>query len=195
MASIIATLTALPGHENALEEILRVLVQGTGTEPGAITYDLLCPEDAPSSRVVYEHYRDADSRLSHLGSPHLAKALQDAKPHLACEAEVRLLNPVAGIRHQWITVEGRSAELVQLPLGPATLVYLRTGKGILACGAIDPAALEPLGIAVARVRPGQSPSIRNLDDLLSGTVREANARAAALGIQVGMSGRSALSLL
>ena len=92
-------------------------------------------------------------------------------------------------------VEGRSAEVVVMPIGPVSLVYARTERGMLACGAIDPAALEKFGSAVARVKPTSGSSIGSLDDLFAGEVREANASAQALGIQPGMSGRAAFAKL
>ena len=116
-------------------------------------------------------------------------------PLLAGEPTLQHLVTQACIRHEQATVEGRSAEVVVMPIGPVSLVYARTERGILACGAIDPAALEKFGVAAARVRPTTGGSIGGLADLLAGEVREANAAAQALGIQPGMPGRAALALL
>ncbi len=195
MKNIIATLRARPGQGAALETILRAQVQLTAREPGAMVYDLLRADDQPDTLIVYERYRDAAAKAGHLATPYLAETLQQAGPLLAEPPVLVHLATAACIRHEQTLVEGRAAEVVVLPLGPVSLVYARTAKGILACGAIDPAALERFGIAAARVRPTTGGSIGSLDDLLDGEVREANAPAQALGICAGMTGRAAWAKL
>jgi quinol monooxygenase YgiN/uncharacterized protein YunC (DUF1805 family) len=195
MKNIIATLRAKPGHGAALETLLREQVRLTAVEPGAMVYDLLRDDAQPDTLVVYERYRDAAAKAEHLATPYLAATLKCAEPLLAGAPTLQHLSTLAGIRHEQTTVDGRAVEVVVLPLGPVNLVYARTTRGLLACGAIDPAALERFGIPVARVRPTTGSSIGDLDDLLTGEVREANAAAQALGITPGMSGRAALAKL
>lgn len=93
-----------------------------------------------------------------------------------------------------VSIDGREVEAVVLPIGSVNLVYARTAKGLVTCGAIDPMALDKFGIAAARVRPSGA-SVANLDDLLAGVVREANLTAQKLGVVVGMTGRDALAKL
>jgi|GEM_PF-720885 len=196
MTTLLSTLTAKPGQGATLEKILREMVQHTAREPGAVCYDLLRPEDGRADTlVVYERYRDADAKATHLSSTYLRDALERAAPILAAPPKLENLTPLACIRHEWTTVEGRAAEVLVLPIGPVSLVYARTERGLLACGAIDPAALERFGIPAARVRPTTGNSIGSLDDLLAGEVREANAPAQALGIVAGMRGRDAFARL
>ncbi len=195
MATLLSTLTAKPGQGAALEQLLREMVRLTAGEPGAFCYDLLRTEDRPDTLLVYERYRDEAAKVSHLGSSYLAAMLERAAPILAAPPKLENLTPLACIRHEWKMVEGRSAEVVVMPIGPVSLVYARTERGMLACGAIDPAALEKFGLAVARVKPMSGSSIGSLDDLLAGEVREANAAAQALGIQPGMSGSAAFAKL
>ena len=195
MATLLSTLTAKPGQGAALEQLLREMVRLTAGEPGAFCYDLLRPEDRPDTLLVYERDRDEAAKVSHLGSSYLAAMLERAAPILAAPPKLENLTPLACIRHEWKMVEGRSAEVVVMPIGPVSLVYARTERGMLACGAIDPAALEKFGLAVARVKPMSGSSIGSLDDLLAGEVREANKPAQALGIQPGMSGRAAFAKL
>lgn len=195
MKNIIATLRARPGQGAALETILRAQVQLTAREPGAMVYDLLRPEDQPDTLVVYERYRDAAAKTEHLASASLAETLKQGGPLLAEPPVLQHFTTASCIRHEQTMVEGRAAEVVVLPLGPVSLVYARTGKGVLACGAIDPAALERFGIAAARVRPTTGSSIGSLADLLAGEVREANAPAQALGICAGMTGQAAWARL
>lgn len=194
MSSIIATLTARPGAEKKLEEILRALVAATAQEPGAVVYDILRPDDRPNAFVAVERYRDAAARTSHLQSRHLTQALECAKDLLAREPELTMLTPMATIRHQVREFEGRQVLVDVLPLGRVNLVYAQTQKGLLACGAIDPGALEKFGIAAARVKPAGE-SVATFEDLLAGTVREANEAARLRGIAVGMTGREALTRL
>ncbi len=195
MKNIIATFHAKPGQGAALETILREQVRLTAREPGAIVYDLLRDEAQPETYAVVERYRDAAAKAEHLATPYLAETLRRAMPLLVGEPTLQHLETQACIRHEQATVEGRSAEVVVLPIGPVNLVYARTERGLLACGAIDPAALEKFGLAAARVRPTTGSSIGSLDDLLAGEVREANSAAQALGIQPGMTGRAALAKL
>ena len=98
--------------------------------------------------------------------------------------------------HTHISTPGITAECYAVPAGPVTIVFAVADKGVLACGAIDPAALQTFGLATARVCPPEGKtSVASTKDLLDGTVKEVNAAAEALGIRVGMSGAEALSLL
>ena len=99
------------------------------------------------------------------------------------------------IKNETRMLDGREIRVVVAPIGVVSLVYAMTGRGILTCGAIDPVALEKFGIAAARVRPVSSPSIARFEDLVGGTVREANGPAKALGVVEGMSGAEALARL
>ena len=195
MTTLLSTLIAKPGQGSALEQLLREMVRLTAGESGAVCYELLRPEDRPDTLLVYERYRDEAAKVTHLGSSYLAAMLERAAPILAAPPTLENLTPLACIRHEWKEVEGRTAEVVVMPIGPVSLVYARTERGILACGAIDPAALAKFGLAVARVKPTTGSSIGSLDDLLAGEVREANPAAQALGIQPGMTGRAALAKL
>ncbi|HOP66106.1 MAG TPA: YunC family protein [Methanoregulaceae archaeon] len=82
-----------------------------------------------------------------------------------------------------------------IPLGPVNLVCIVTSKGLVGCGAFDVAALATFDYPAARVRPTRSASIETIDDLLDGTIREANKNAEDLGVKTGMSGKEALDLL
>ncbi len=82
-----------------------------------------------------------------------------------------------------------------IPLGPANLVVVVTKRGLVGCGAFDVEALEKFDYPAARVKPTRGSSIANVEDLLSGEIKDANAAAAKLGVEVGMSGKEALDLL
>lgn len=196
MQSILAKLQAKEGSEDALEKILRTLAAATSAEPGAVVYEILRDSAHRQTFVVYERYADTQAKESHLASAHLAAALGAAKPLLAAPPEIKSLDFAFGARSSHERIDGRIFEIRVLPLGPASLVYARGEKGLLACGAIDPQALERLGIPAARVKPPEGKSsIACLDDLLAGVVRDANPLALALGIEAGMPGRQALGRL
>ncbi|MDN7025363.1 DUF1805 domain-containing protein [Methanoculleus sp. FWC-SCC1] len=82
-----------------------------------------------------------------------------------------------------------------IPLGAVNLVTVVAARGMVGCGAFDVAALDAFGYPAARVRPSRGTSIATVDDLLDGTIREANAAAGKLGVREGMSGKEALDLL
>ncbi|MFT3784418.1 MAG: DUF1805 domain-containing protein [Nibricoccus sp.] len=193
MQTLIVTFVAKPGCEQALEAAIVTLQKQTALEAGAVFYEL--HRGAPGSRTfhLYERYRTNAAMQVHLGSSYLRDALPQigpllAEPHTMIEADY-----ISGLFPRQIEVNGKTATLHITPLGPAALVFLQTARGILACGAIDPAALQRFGLPTARVKPTRGPSIANLDDLLAGEVREANEAAIALGVKVGMSGTAALA--
>lgn len=94
-----------------------------------------------------------------------------------------------------VAYKGGEAEGYVIPLGPANLVVVVTKKGLVGCGAFDVAALEKFDYPAARVKPTRGSSIANVDDLLSGEIKDVNAAASKLGIRIGMKGREALELM
>jgi uncharacterized protein YunC (DUF1805 family) len=82
-----------------------------------------------------------------------------------------------------------------VPLGPVSLVWVIAPNGMVGCGAFDVQALEKFGYPAARVQAGAGSSIKTLEDLLSGIIREANPSAERHGVLTGMSGKEALDLL
>ncbi|ONH28031.1 putative quinol monooxygenase [Pseudofrankia asymbiotica] len=85
--AIVATLTVLPGTEDEAADILRQLVAGAGTEPGALAYTVVRLAAESRQFLVYEQYVDEPARLAHRETeafrawqPKLA-ALLDGRPH------------------------------------------------------------------------------------------------------------------
>lgn len=195
MNSLLVTFVAKAGCEQQLENEILELQRSTAHEPGAISYEL--HRGAPGTRTffLYERYADAAAMKTHLESPYLHAAGPKfaellAQPYTTAEAEY-----ISGLTPRIIEIDGKKAALHLIPLGPANLVFIQTARGILACGAIDPSALQKFGLPTVRVKPTRGPSIANLDDLLAGEVREANEAAATLGVKPGMSGQQALACL
>ena len=87
------------------------------------------------------------------------------------------------------------AEGFVIPLGPANLVAVKTNVGMVGCGAFDVAALDSFSYPAVKVRPAMGPSIVDVQDILTGIVKEANRSAMGRGIRTGMTGRQALELL
>lgn len=195
MQTLIVTFVAKPGCEFDLEAAITALQRETAMEPGAVSYELHRGAQGSRTYYLYERYCDTAAMKAHLESDHLRAALPQlsailVQPHVMIEADF-----VSGISQRRVEIAGKEATLHVIPLGPASLVFLQTARGILACGAIDPAALQRLGLPTARVIPTRGKSIANLDDLLASEVCEANQGSAELGITVGMSGAAALERL
>ena len=96
---------------------------------------------------------------------------------------------------QKIELSKKQADGYVIPIGPLNLVFVVTSKGMLGCGAFDVAALNNFGYPAAKARSKSGKPIATIEDLLEGTIKEANAEASKLGISIGMSTNEALELL
>jgi uncharacterized protein YunC (DUF1805 family) len=92
-------------------------------------------------------------------------------------------------------LNGKKIEGHVIPIGPVNLVFARTEKGLVGCGAIDVIALEKFQIAAAKVRPVGSSSVSSVNDLLAGEIVAVNQYAQVSGITIGMSGKDAITRL
>lgn len=97
--------------------------------------------------------------------------------------------------HSKIELNNKQADGYVIPIGPLNLVFVVTGKGMVGCGAFDVVALNSFGYPAAKARSKTGAPISTIEDLLEGTVKEANAGASKLGISVGMSINEALERL
>ena len=97
--------------------------------------------------------------------------------------------------HEKVTLSHKQADGYTIPLGPFNLVAVATDKGMVSCGAFDVMAMDKYNYPAARVRSATGGPIVTTDDLLTGIVKDANATAAKLGIDPGMSGKEALEKL
>jgi len=91
-----------------------------------------------------------------------------------------------------IVLNGKEIFGYIIPIGEVNLVFARTMRGIVGCGAIDVIALEKFGIPAVKVRPVDGDSIRNIDDLLEGEVTIVNAFARDAGVFQKMNGEEAI---
>jgi quinol monooxygenase YgiN len=94
MLTIVATIIAKPGMENALREALLKLVPLSQLEEGCINYDLHEIIDNPGSFVLYENWRDQAALDLHFSLPY-SQEFAVQTPHL-------LAKPLEMIRAQKI---------------------------------------------------------------------------------------------
>lgn len=89
--TVIARLTAKPGAEKRLEDLLKSLVEPTRREPGCINYDL--HRDLAESGIFYfyENWRSEEDLKLHFQTPHFARLQQIAPEVLAEPVELRKL--------------------------------------------------------------------------------------------------------
>jgi quinol monooxygenase YgiN len=69
--TVVAELTAKPGREEELRNLLTAIVGPVRQEEGCIQYDLHVSTKDPASFVFYENWKDADALKSHASSAHM----------------------------------------------------------------------------------------------------------------------------
>ncbi len=74
--TILARITAKPGHEALVETELKKLIDITRTEDGCLQYDLHQDNDAPGHFVFYETWESRDLWQKHMGAPHLEQYME-----------------------------------------------------------------------------------------------------------------------
>jgi quinol monooxygenase YgiN len=90
---IVAILTALPGQEAALRELLDSMLEPSRGEPGNHRYDLWADPATPGRFVLDELYADADAVASHRATPHFQTYL--SRIEALAERQAFVLDPVA----------------------------------------------------------------------------------------------------
>ena len=85
--TIIATLYARPGQEDALAQRMRTMIAETHKEAGCILYELQRSNDDPREFIVVEFWADAEAVALHNASAHMAA--------LAAELPALIERPVA----------------------------------------------------------------------------------------------------
>ena len=71
LLTVIASMRARPGKEQALEDALRALVEPTSKEAGYVNYDLHRGVEDPAVFFFYENWESAEHLDAHLQTPHL----------------------------------------------------------------------------------------------------------------------------
>ena len=91
---VVATITARPGSESVVHDVLRALVPPTREEEGCESYVLSRSLADPTVFVTVEQWRAHSDLDAHLQTPHLQKALADAGEHLAVEPAIHPLEEI-----------------------------------------------------------------------------------------------------
>lgn len=93
--TVIATMRARPGKEDALQQHLLRLVPQTRAEGGCIDYDLHRLQDDPSVFVMYENWRDRAELDKHLQMPYMREFAAALPELLRSPLELQLLDTVS----------------------------------------------------------------------------------------------------
>ena len=95
---VVATWTARPGSEAAVEEALRKMIEPSRAEEGCLEYRIQRNLDATNVFLLYEEYRSPEDYERHLESVHFARnAENDAIPLLESRQRA-FIRPLAARR-------------------------------------------------------------------------------------------------
>ncbi|SAK95541.1 antibiotic biosynthesis monooxygenase [Caballeronia catudaia] len=89
MLTLIAYLHAKPEKREALEQILRSLVEPTRLEPDCIDYHFHRSVDDPNLFMFYENWRSRESLDQHLAMPHLANFWEHRLDYLESDVDLQ----------------------------------------------------------------------------------------------------------
>ena len=73
LLTVIASMRAKPGKEQALREALEALIAPTAQEDGYVNYDLHQGVEDPAVFFFYENWTSAEALDAHLAAPHLER--------------------------------------------------------------------------------------------------------------------------
>lgn len=80
---VVATITAKPGSEETISDLLSELVAGTRTESGCLAYELFRSAVDPTVFVTIETWQGQEDLDAHMTTPHVQQAFAAAGEHLA----------------------------------------------------------------------------------------------------------------
>jgi uncharacterized protein YunC (DUF1805 family) len=89
-----------------------------------------------------------------------------------------------------LKIDGKKGTGIEISLPHANLVLVKGEHGFVMCGYLNIDVAEKMGEAAAVVR-----GVKTVDDLLKATVAAVTSAAQAKGVQIGMTGKDALSHL
>ncbi len=93
--TVVAELTAKPGREDELRNLLLSVIGPVREEEGCIQYDLHVSTTDPASFVFYENWKDLDALKSHGRSPHMKAFGAKAAELLAAPARILTYTRIA----------------------------------------------------------------------------------------------------
>ena len=95
MIVVAATLKAVEGKGDALEQEFKKLVPKVLKDPGTIAYALHRSVDDPNKFFVYEKYQDRDTLKMHSQTQHFKDFSRTIAPLLSGRPEMGLYNEIA----------------------------------------------------------------------------------------------------
>ncbi len=98
------------------------------------------------------------------------------------------------MRFEKIEFSNKTAEGYVFEFQNVNMVFAKTSDAFIGCGLFNPKAFDNFSIPAAIIK-GQTGAISTINDLLSGTVKEANETASKKGVIVGMNAKKALELM
>ena len=93
--NVVAVLTAKPGSESIVRDALEALVEPTKAEDGNRGYALYVSAVDPTVFITMERWASHDDLNAHMGTAHIAAALQTATDHLAAAPAIHPLVPIS----------------------------------------------------------------------------------------------------
>jgi quinol monooxygenase YgiN len=95
MIVVAATLKAVEGKGDALEQEFKKLAPKVLKDPGTIAYALHRSVDDPNKFFVYEKYQDRDALKMHSQTQHFKDFSRAIGPLLSGRAEISLYNEIS----------------------------------------------------------------------------------------------------
>ena len=93
--TVVAELSAKPGREEELLQLLLSIIEPVRREDGCIQYDLHISTSDPASFLFYENWKDDDALKRHLASEHMRAFFAKAAELLAGPAKVSTYSRIA----------------------------------------------------------------------------------------------------
>ena len=95
LLTVVASMRANPGKEQALREALEALVDPTVKEDGYVNYDLHQAVDDPAVFFFYENWESGEALDAHLATPHLVDFIGKMGDLLDGELKISRLRRIA----------------------------------------------------------------------------------------------------
>ena len=86
--TVVAEISAKPGREDELKQLLLSVIEPTRAEAECIQYDLHLSTDDPAKFVFYENWKDAAALQKHLASRHMQEFFAKASELFAVPPRV-----------------------------------------------------------------------------------------------------------
>ena len=90
---VVAAITACPGAEASLAEVLTTLVAPTRLEEGCLRYDLHQDTRNPATLVFLETWESREAHQAHMKTPHFLEA-RGRQEGLVASRDVKILSQI-----------------------------------------------------------------------------------------------------